>query len=43
VKPDEARELISLVSTKVFTDLLHSLVTERAAQKRELHCWNCTY
>jgi hypothetical protein len=36
VKPDEARELIQLVSTKVFADLLLSLVTlqltERATQ-----------
>jgi hypothetical protein len=46
VKPDEARELIRLVPTKVFAHLLLSLVTlrltERAARARELHCWKCT-
>jgi hypothetical protein len=46
VKPDEARELIWLVSTKVFADLLLSLVTlrltERATLTRKVHCWNCT-
>jgi hypothetical protein len=46
VKPDEARELIWLVPTKVFTDLLLSLVTlwlpEHTAQTPELHCSNAT-
>jgi hypothetical protein len=40
MKPDEARELIWLVATKVLADLLLSLVTlrltERALQTREL-------
>jgi hypothetical protein len=46
VKPGEARELIWLVPTKVFADLLLSLVAlwlpERIAQTPELHCSNST-
>jgi hypothetical protein len=46
VKPDEARELIWLVSIKVFADLLLSLVTlqlpEHTARTSELHCSNST-
>jgi hypothetical protein len=42
----EARELIWLVPTKVFADLLLSLVTlrltERTTRTSELHCSNCT-
>jgi hypothetical protein len=45
-KPDEARELIWLVPTKFFANLLLSLVAlrlpERAAQTLELLCSNCT-
>jgi hypothetical protein len=33
VKPDEARELIYLVPTKVFADLLLSLVTLRLTER----------
>jgi hypothetical protein len=33
VKPDEARELIRLVPTKVFADLLLSLVTLRLTER----------
>jgi hypothetical protein len=44
-KPDEARELIWLVLTKVFANLLLSLVTlrltEHVERTREVHCWNC--
>jgi hypothetical protein len=40
VKPDEAGELIRLVPTKVFADLLLSVVTSvLTAVPRELHCW----
>jgi hypothetical protein len=46
LKPDGARELIWLVPTKVFADLLLSLVAlrlpERTARAPELHCWNST-
>jgi hypothetical protein len=46
VKPDEARELIWPVPTKVFANLLLSLVTlrltERASRTCEVHCWKRT-
>jgi hypothetical protein len=45
VKPDEARELIRLVPTQVFADLLLSMVTlrltERATWTRELNVLTC--
>jgi hypothetical protein len=44
MKPES--ELIRLVPTKVFADLLLLLLTlrliERVVRTRELHCWKCT-
>jgi hypothetical protein len=46
VEPDETGGLIWLIPTKVFADLLLSLVTLRliecAARTCKLHCWRCT-